>query len=69
MGCVLTLKQVVNLADSALFICAFVNILALYLMLPVIKREMKEYLADRKSGRLLQLGLSDEDKSVPAAEL
>lgn len=56
LGCVLTLKQVVNLADSALFICAFVNILALYILVPVIKVEMRQYLADRKSGELLKLG-------------
>lgn len=56
MGCVLTLGEVVAFADSFLFVCAFVNILGLYLLLPVIKKEMKEYLADRKSGELLKLG-------------
>ncbi|WP_256839640.1 alanine/glycine:cation symporter family protein [Ornithinimicrobium faecis] len=56
MGCVLTLGEVVAFADSFLFICAFVNILGLYLLLPVIKSEMREYLADRKSGELLKLG-------------
>ncbi|USQ78939.1 alanine:cation symporter family protein [Ornithinimicrobium faecis] len=56
MGCVLTLGEVVAFADSFLFVCAFVNILGLYLLLPVIKSEMKEYLADRKSGELLKLG-------------
>ncbi|WP_109474423.1 alanine/glycine:cation symporter family protein [Ornithinimicrobium cavernae] len=69
LGCVLTLGEVVNFADSALFICAFVNILGLYLMLPVIKREMTEYLADRKSGKLAQYGLRDHEKDVPLHEL
>ena len=27
-----------------------------YMLLPVIKREMKEYLADRASGKLLEIG-------------
>lgn len=56
MGCVLTLGEVVNFADTFLFVCAFVNILGLYLLLPVIRTEMKQYLADRKSGELLKLG-------------
>lgn len=56
LGCVLTLGSVVDFADSFLFVCAFVNILGLYLLLPVIKKEMQEYLADRKSGELVKLG-------------
>ncbi len=61
-GCVLTFSQVLSFADSALFICAFVNLLGVYLLLPVIKREMKAYLADRKSGKLLDLGVEPEDR-------
>jgi AGCS family alanine or glycine:cation symporter len=60
-GCVLTFSQVISFADAALFVCAFVNLLGVYLLLPVIKREMKEYLADRKSGKLAQLGVEPED--------
>ncbi len=55
-GCVLTFGQVLNFADAALFVCAFVNLLGVYMLLPVIKKEMKEYLADRKSGKLYDLG-------------
>ncbi len=61
MGTVLTFTQVLNFADAALFVCASVNLLGVYLLLPVNKREMKEYLADRKSGKLKVLGLEDED--------
>lgn len=60
LGAVLTLTAVMNFADSWLFLCAFVNLLGVYLLLPVIKQEMKEYLADRKAGRLDVLG--DEDR-------
>ncbi|MBG6190045.1 AGCS family alanine or glycine:cation symporter [Arthrobacter sp. CAN_A212] len=61
IGTVLTFTQVLNFADAALFVCAFVNLLGVYLLLPVIKREMKAYLADRKSGTLLQLGIDADD--------
>ncbi len=61
IGTVLTFGQVLNFADAALFVCAFVNLLGVYMLLPVIKREMKAYLADRKSGTLLQLGIDADD--------
>ena len=69
MGCILTFGQVLTFADNFLFVCAFVNLLGVYLLLPVIKREMNEYLADRKSGRLLELGKEDVDKEIPVEEL
>ena len=52
VGTVLTFGEVLSFADAMLFLCAFVNLLGVYLLLPVIKREMREYLADRKSGEL-----------------
>ncbi len=61
IGTVLTFTQVLNFADAALFICAFINLLGVYLLLPVIKREMKDYLADRKSGKLEILGIEPEE--------
>ncbi|MGO0575054.1 alanine/glycine:cation symporter family protein [Ornithinimicrobium panacihumi] len=69
LGAILSFGQVLTFADNFLFVCAFVNLLGVYLLLPVIKREMKEYLEDRKSGRLLQLGLEDADKEIPVEEL
>jgi len=60
-GCILSFSQVISFTDAALFICAFVNLLGVYLLLPVIKREMKKYLADRKSGKLDILGIEDEE--------
>jgi AGCS family alanine or glycine:cation symporter len=64
-GCVLTFSQVISFADAALFVCAFVNLLGVYLLLPVIKREMKDYLADRRSGKLAMLGIEPEDLRSP----
>ena len=69
LGCILTFGQVLTFADNFLFVCAFVNLLGVYMLLPVIKREMKEYLADRASGRLLELGKEDADKEIPLEEI
>lgn len=55
-GTVLTFGEVLAFSDAALFVCAFVNLLGVYLLLPVIKREMKQYLADRRAGTLKELG-------------
>jgi AGCS family alanine or glycine:cation symporter len=68
-GTLLTFGQVLAFADNFLFVCAFVNLLGVYMLLPVIKREMNEYLADRKSGLLAELGLPDAEKTRPISEL
>ncbi|MDQ3405566.1 MAG: alanine:cation symporter family protein [Actinomycetota bacterium] len=52
IGTVLTFDKVLAFADGMLFLCAFVNLLGVYLLLPVVKKEMTDYLADRKSGAL-----------------
>ena len=52
-GTVVTLSDVINLADSMLFLCALINILGLYLLFPIVRGELKEYWADRKAGRLV----------------
>jgi AGCS family alanine or glycine:cation symporter len=54
LGCLLTLDSVIATADAMLFACALVNILGLYLLLPVVRREFSEYWADRKAGRLVE---------------
>ncbi|GAA5160710.1 alanine/glycine:cation symporter family protein [Ornithinimicrobium tianjinense] len=68
-GTMLTFGQVLAFADNFLFVCAFVNLLGVYMLLPTIKREMNEYLRDRASGKLAQLGLPDAEKTVPVSEL
>ncbi|MCI4009939.1 alanine/glycine:cation symporter family protein [Brevibacterium sp. ZH18] len=52
IGCIASFSKVVEFADAALFLCAFINILGLYLLMPVVKKEMKKYFADRKAGTL-----------------
>ncbi len=52
-GTVVTLSDVIDLADSMLFLCALINIFGLYLLFPVVRTELKEYWADRQAGRLV----------------
>ena len=53
VGTVLSFSEVLNFADAMLFLCAFVNLLGVYLLLPVVKQEMKDFLRDRREGTLL----------------
>ena len=55
-GTVLTFGEVLSFADAMLFVCAFVNLLGVYFLLPVIRTEMREYLHDRRTGALKDLG-------------
>nr|WP_307097321.1 alanine:cation symporter family protein [Rhodococcus sp. SORGH_AS_0301] len=48
VGTVLSLGSVLDFADAALFALAFVNIIGLYLLLPVVKRELRDYMAHRR---------------------
>ena len=50
VGTVLTFEQVLGMADALLFVCALVNIVGLYLLAPVVKNELREYMAARRSG-------------------
>ncbi|MGZ1488856.1 alanine/glycine:cation symporter family protein [Brevibacterium sediminis] len=52
VGCIASFSKVVEFADAALFMCAFINILGLYMLMPVVKKEMRKYLADRRAGTL-----------------
>ncbi|OLT25804.1 hypothetical protein BJF82_12720 [Kytococcus sp. CUA-901] len=69
MGCVLSFGQLIDFTNVILFLCAFVNLLGVYFLLPVIKREMKEYWADYRSGELYELGKLDADKEIALEEL
>ncbi|WP_349828907.1 alanine/glycine:cation symporter family protein [Brevibacterium litoralis] len=60
IGSIATLSSVVRLADSALFLCVFINVLGLFILMPKVKQAMREYLADRKSGKLYELGEEDD---------
>ncbi|MFI9201199.1 alanine/glycine:cation symporter family protein [Streptomyces sp. NPDC053048] len=44
-GSLLTLQTLIDMADAVLFILAVINITGLYLLAPVVKRELKSFLA------------------------
>jgi AGCS family alanine or glycine:cation symporter len=41
-----------------IFAMAFPNVLGIYFLLPVVKRELNEYWADYKAGRLQKFGVA-----------
>lgn len=53
-GCLVTVGNIFEIADSALFACIFINVIGCAILAPRVKEEMKQYLADRKAGRLLE---------------
>ncbi len=56
IGSSMQLGSVIDFSDAMIFAMAFPNIIGIYFLLPVVKREMNEYWADYKSGRLQKFG-------------
>lgn len=54
LGCLVSTQNIFDFADSALFMCIFINVIGLVILAPKVKEEMKQYLSDRKAGRLLE---------------
>ena len=52
IGSSMQLGAVIDFSDAMIFAMAFPNILGLYFLLPVVKRELNEYWGDLKAGRL-----------------
>jgi AGCS family alanine or glycine:cation symporter len=52
VGSSMQLGSVIDFSDAMIFAMAFPNILGLYFLLPVVKRELNEYWEDYKAGRL-----------------
>jgi alanine or glycine:cation symporter, AGCS family len=55
VGSVLTLGSVLAFADAVLFLLALFNIAGLYLLAPVVKREVAEYRRKRQTGEVSRL--------------
>ena len=53
-GASMQLGAVIGFSDAMIFAMAFPNILGLYFLMPVVKRELDEYWADYKAGRLVK---------------
>ena len=52
IGAAANLGSVIDFSDAMIFAMAVVNITALYVLMPIVKREMKSYFARLKSGEL-----------------
>ena len=52
VGAVVTFDSVLNFADAMLFVCAVVNLLGCYLLLPVVKEEVRKFREGRESGEI-----------------
>ncbi|MBT8040372.1 MAG: alanine:cation symporter family protein [Xanthomonadales bacterium] len=55
-GSSMQLGSVIDFSDAMIFAMAFPNVLGIYFLLPVVKRELDEYWADYKEGRLPKFG-------------
>ncbi|WP_435286378.1 alanine:cation symporter family protein, partial [Streptomyces bacillaris] len=70
-GSLLTLQTLIDLADAVLFMLAVINIIGLYLLAPVVKRELNnflEYVRTRRSGGTDGSGNGDDgDKDDESA--
>lgn len=52
VGCTMNLNSIVDIADALLFIMAIPNLIGVYMLLPVIKKELLSYQARLKSGEI-----------------
>ena len=52
VGCTMPLGSIVDIADALLFIMAIPNLIGVYLLMPVVKKQLDNYLARLKSGEI-----------------
>jgi AGCS family alanine or glycine:cation symporter len=55
-GASMQLGSVIDFSDAMIFAMAFPNVLGIYFLLPTVKRELDDYWADYKAGRLKKFG-------------
>jgi len=55
-GSSMQLGSVIDFSDAMIFAMAFPNVLGIYFLLPTVKRELDEYWADYRAGRLRKFG-------------
>jgi len=56
LGCMVQLGPILDISDALVFLICVPNILALYFLAPVVKREMNGYLDRIKSGKIKKYG-------------
>ena len=59
IGSSMNLGPVVDFADSAIFAMAIVNIIGLYILFPVVKRELESYWSRLQSGEIKRLSTAE----------
>lgn len=52
IGCTMNLSSIVDIADALLFIMAIPNLIGVYLLMPVVRRELLSYEARLRSGEI-----------------
>ncbi len=67
IGTVISFGSVVDFADAMLFVCAIFNLLACYLLLPVVRREMRGFLDGLRSGEIAPV--PKDERTNPASTL
>jgi AGCS family alanine or glycine:cation symporter len=55
-GSSMQLGSVIDFSDAMIFAMAFPNVLGIYFLLPVVKKELDEYWSDYKAGKLKKFG-------------
>ena len=59
VGCVLTFDSVLGFADAMLFVCAIVNLLGCYLLLPKVREELRSFRAGLKDGSIKEVPVDE----------
>jgi AGCS family alanine or glycine:cation symporter len=54
IGASMGLGPVIDFSDSMIFAMALANIVGLYILMPVVRRELENYMTDLRAGELLQ---------------
>ena len=54
IACTMDLSQLINLSDGLIFLMAIPNLIGVYLLLPVVRREVDGYFAKLKSGEIVR---------------
>ncbi|HEX5756622.1 MAG TPA: alanine:cation symporter family protein, partial [Arenimonas sp.] len=52
VGCTMNLSSIVDIGDALLFIMAIPNLIGVYLLMPVVRRELLSYEARLRSGEI-----------------
>jgi AGCS family alanine or glycine:cation symporter len=56
VGASMELGSVIDFSDAMIFAMAFPNMLGIYFLMPVVKKELNEYWAEYKAGKLQKFG-------------